>query len=136
MEDVLEYSLNKLKNANQKLKEGIEHAKDELDKDGVIQRFEFTFELLWKALKIYLEYQGIIVKTPRDSFVEAFRIDLISDEKIFLDMLEDRNNTTHIYDKETSEKIFNRIKKNYQTEIAKVIELLNKSLINALQKED
>jgi len=136
MEDVLEYSLNKLKNANQKLKEGIEHTKDELDKDGVIQRFEFTFELLWKALKIYLEYQGIIVKTPRDSFVEAFRIDLISDEKIFLDMLEDRNNTTHIYDKETSEKIFNRIKKNYQTEIVKVIELLNKSLINALQKED
>ena len=127
MEDVLEYSLNKLKNANQKLKEGIEQAKDELDKDGVIQRFEFTFELLWKALKIYLEYQGIIVKTPRDSFVEAFRIDLISDEKIFLDMLEDRNNTSHIYDKETSEKIFNRIKKNYQTEIAKVIELLNKS---------
>ena len=135
MEDVLEYSLNKLKNANQKLKEGIKQAKDELDKDGVIQRFEFTFELLWKALKIYLEYQGIIVKTPRDSFVEAFRIDLISDEKIFLDMLEDRNNTSHIYDKETSEKIFNRIKKNYQTEIAKVIELLNKSLINALQKE-
>ena len=40
MEDVLEYSLNKLKNANQKLKEGIEQAKDELDKDGVIQRFE------------------------------------------------------------------------------------------------
>jgi len=136
MEDVLEYSLNKLKNANQKLKEGIEQAKDELDKDGVIQRFEFTFELLWKALKIYLEYQGILVKTPRDSFVEAFRIDLISDEKIFLDMLEDRNNTSHIYDKETSEKIFNRIKKNYQTQIAKVIELLNKSLINALQKED
>ena len=136
MEDVLEYSLNKLKNANQKLKEGIEQAKDELDKDGVIQRFEFTFELLWKALKIYLEYQGIIIKTPRDSFVEAFRIDLISDEKIFLDMLEDRNNTSHIYDKETSEKIFNRIKKNYQTEIAKVIELLNKSLIIALQKKD
>ena len=127
MEDVLEYSLNKLKNANQKLKEGIEQAKDELDKDGVIQRFEFTFELLWKALKIYLEYQGILVKTPRDSFVEAFRIDLISDEKIFLDMLEDRNNTSHIYDKKTSEKIFNRIKKKYQTEIAKVIELLNKS---------
>ena len=136
MENVLEYSLNKLKNATQKLKEGIEQAKDELDKDGVIQRFEFTFELLWKALKIYLEYQGILVKTPRDSFVEAFRIDLISDEKIFLDMLEDRNNTSHIYDKETSEKIFNRIKKNYQTEIAKVIELLNKSLITALQKED
>ena len=136
MKDVLEYSLKKLKDAYQRLEEGVKQAKDELDKDGVIQRFEFTFELLWKALKLYLEHQGIIVKTPRESFVEAFRINLVGDEKIFLDMLEDRNNTSHIYDKETSEKIFNRIKKNYQTEIAKVIELLNKSLINALQKED
>ena len=124
MEDVLEYSLNKLKNANQKLKEGIEQAKDELDKDGVIQRFEFTFELLWKALKIQLEYQGIIVKTPRGSFVEAFRIDLISDEKIFLDMLEDRNNISHIYDKETADNIFNRIKSDYIPAIENVVNKL------------
>jgi len=124
MKDVLEYSLKKLKNAYKKLEEGVKQAKDELDKDGVIQRFEFTFELLWKALKIYLEHKGIIVKTPRDSFMEAFRINLISDEKIFLDMLEDRNNTTHIYDKVTSEKIFNRIKKTYTPEIVKIIDKL------------
>jgi nucleotidyltransferase substrate binding protein (TIGR01987 family) len=124
MKDVLEYSLKKLKDAYKKLEEGVNQAKDELDRDGVIQRFEFTFELLWKALKIYLEQKGIIVKTPRDSFVEAFRINLISDEKIFLDMLEDRNNTTHIYDKVTSEKIFNRIKKSYKHEIIKIIDKL------------
>jgi len=121
MKDVLEYSLKKLIDAHKKLEEGIEQAIDELDKDGIIQRFEFTFELLWKALKIYLEHQGILVKTPRDSFVEAFRIGLFDDEKIFLDMLEDRNSTSHIYDKETSEKIFNRIKKKYSSEIAKLI---------------
>jgi nucleotidyltransferase substrate binding protein (TIGR01987 family) len=132
MKDVLEYSIKKLKNAHQKLKEGIKQAKDELDKDGVMQRFEFTFELLWKALKLYLQHQGIIVKTPRDSLVEAFRIGLIDDEKIFLDMLEDKNNTSHIYDEETSEKIFSRIKKNYQAEITKVIELLDTSLKNYL----
>ena len=118
------YSLKKLIEAHKRLEEGIEQARDELEKDGVIQRFEFTFELLWKALKIYLEHQGIIVKTPRDSFVEAFRIDLFDDEKIFLDMLEDRNSTSHIYDKETSKKIFNRIKKNYSSEITKLIEQL------------
>lgn len=128
MKDVLEYSLKKLKDAYQRLEEGVKQAKDELDKDGVIQRFEFTFELLWKALKLYLEHQGIIVKTPRESFVEAFRINLVDDEKIFLDMLEDRNNTSHIYDKATSEKIFNRIKKNYLSEIAKIIDLLKASL--------
>ncbi len=124
MKDVLEYSSKKLIDAYKKLKEGIKQTKDELDQDGVIQRFEFTFELLWKALKIYLEHQGIIVKTPRDSFVEAFRIGLFDDEKIFLDMLEDRNITSHIYNKETSKKIFNRIKKNYSSEIAKLIEQL------------
>lgn len=125
MKDVLEYSIKKLKDAYKKLDEGIKQAKDELDKDGVIQRFEFTFELLWKALKIYLEYQGIIVKTPRESFMEAFRINIINDEKIFLDMLEDRNNTSHIYDKKTSEKIFNRIKNIYTPEIAKIIDILS-----------
>jgi len=128
MKDVLEYSLKKLKDDHKRLEEGIKQTKDELDKDGVIQRFEFTFELLWKALKIYLEHQGIIVKTPRDSFVEAFRINLFDDEKIFLDMLEDRNNTSHIYNKVTSEKIFNRIKKNYSSEIAKIIDQLKISL--------
>ncbi len=136
MKDVLEYSLNKLKNAHQRLIEGIEQVKDELDRDGVIQRFEFTFELLWKALKIYLEYQGIIVKTPRSSFVEAFRAGLIGNEKIFLDMLEDRNNTSHIYDKETSEKIYNRIKKNYRIEISRVVEMLETSLKDSTQEEN
>lgn len=135
MKDVLEYSLKKLIDAHKRLEEGIEQARDELDKDGVIQRFEFTFELLWKALKIYLEHQGIIVKTPRDSFVEAFRIDLFDDEKIFLDMMEDRNSTSHIYDKEISKKIFNRIKKNYSSEITKLIEQL-KAHIEKLKSQD
>ncbi|HEY4662244.1 MAG TPA: HI0074 family nucleotidyltransferase substrate-binding subunit [Candidatus Humimicrobiaceae bacterium] len=124
MKDVIEYSLKKLENACKKLKEGIDQATDELDRDGVIQRFEFTFELLWKALKINLENKGVIVKTPRDSFMEAFRVNLISDEKIFLDMLEDRNNTAHIYDKVTSEKIFNRIKRKYTPLIIKIIDKL------------
>ena len=70
-----------------------------------------------------------------DIALDGDKIDVREMRKL-KEKLEDRNNTSHIYDKETSEKIFNRIKKNYQTEIAKVIELLNKSLIDALQKED
>jgi nucleotidyltransferase substrate binding protein (TIGR01987 family) len=128
MKDELDYSITKLKKAYRKLSSGIKLTKDELDRDGVIQRFEFTFELLWKALKIYLENQGIIVKTPRDSFAQAFRINIISDEKIFLDMLEDRNNASHIYDEETSKKIFNRIKENYELKIKEVLIFLEKYL--------
>src|SRR5450830_1873962 len=98
-ENLSEYSLEKLKNAFSKLSEGAKIADDDLYRDGVIQRFEFTFELLWKTIKIYLENQGIIVRSPRESFKEAFKFNLIEDEKVFLDMLKDRNDTTHIYDK-------------------------------------
>ena len=122
MKKTLEYSIQKLEKAFLKLKDGAALAKDELDKDGVIQRFEFTFELLWKALKIFLEYQGIDVKTPRDSLKEAFRVELIEDEEAFLDMLEDRNKTSHIYDREESEEIFERIKSRYIQAIERVLE--------------
>ncbi|RLD17460.1 MAG: nucleotidyltransferase [Caldiserica bacterium] len=112
-EEQVKYSIEKLDNAFKRLKEGVSEVKSELEKDGVIQRFEFTFELLWKCLKLYLEYKGIRVNTPRDSFKEAFRIGIIDDEENYLNMLEDRNKTSHIYDKKTADEIFDRIKDVY-----------------------
>ena len=123
-ENLSKYSLEKLNNAFEMLSEGAKIADDDLYRDGVIQRFEFTFELLWKTLKIYLENQCIIVRSPRESFKEAFRLGIIEDEKLFLDMLKDRNDTTHIYDKETSENIFARIKQNYIPAIKEVLKNL------------
>jgi nucleotidyltransferase substrate binding protein (TIGR01987 family) len=125
MEDSFyQYSHEKLKNAFDKLNEGVDIAGDDLQRDGVIKRFEFTFELLWKTLKIYLENQGIIVRSPRESFKEAFKLNLIEDEKVFLDMLKDRNETTHIYDKETADKIFNRIRSDYIPAIENMVKKL------------
>jgi len=109
----INYSIGKLKDAVKRLEEGIEKSKDELDKDGVIQRFEFSYEILWKTLKIFLRYKGIEVKSPRDTFKEAFKFGLIDEEDRFLNMIEDRNKTSHIYDSETSKKIFERIKRVY-----------------------
>ena len=114
-------AIEKLNKAFLKLREGIESASTELEKDGVIQRFEFTFELLWKTLKIILEYKGIEVRSPRSAIKEAFKAGLIEDDEIFLDMLEDRNLTSHIYDEETSEEIFERIKKVYVPVLEKLI---------------
>jgi len=119
-----EYALSKLKDAFIRLKEGTEAAEDELDKDGVIQRFEFTFELLWKVLKIFLEDSGIEAKTPKESLKRAFKIGWLREEKVFLDMLEDRNKTSHIYDKETSEEIFERIKTTYLLAMENLLERL------------
>ena len=128
MKDELKYSFGKLKDAVNKLDEGINKAKDQLDQDGVIQRFEFTFELLWKALKLFLTDEGIVTKSPKEALKEAFRFGLIKDENIFLDMLEDRNQTSHIYSEDASKKIFERIKKKYLNEIKNVQEELSERI--------
>ena len=105
--------INNFEKALNKLKEAVEKAQDDLDKDGVIQRFEFTIELLWKSLKAILNYQGIECYSPRSCIKEAFKAYLIEDDEIILDMLEDRNKSSHIYSETTSEEIFERIKKVY-----------------------
>jgi nucleotidyltransferase substrate binding protein (TIGR01987 family) len=115
-------ALNKLKKAYQKLLAGASTAKEELETDGVIQRFEFTFELLWKALKILLEEKGIKALSPKDVFKEAFRLEWIENETVFLNMLEDRNRTSHIYDEKTSREIFENIKKDYLAAIKAIID--------------
>jgi nucleotidyltransferase substrate binding protein (TIGR01987 family) len=130
MKKELEYSLKNLSNALEKLEEGLKKTKDQLDKDGVIQRFEFTFELLWKTLKLFLEYQGIEAKTPRSSFKEAFKIGIIKDEELALDMLEDRNRTSHVYNKKIAGEIFNNIKNKYTSQIISILEELKRVNIN------
>ena len=122
MKDELKYSIEKFNKALSRLNIGIKKAKDQLDNDGVIQRFGFTFELLWKTLRLFLLSEGIITKSPKEALKESFRFGLIKDEEIFLDMLDDRNQTSHIYREDVSKEIVRRIKKFY---LSKLIELSN-----------
>lgn len=113
MKKEVEYSIKKLETAFQRLEEGINSVKDDLDKDGVIQRFEFTFELLWKTIKIYFEDKGILCKSPKDCLQQAFKYGLITNELVYLNMLNDRNKTSHLYDQSASEEIYTNIKSRY-----------------------
>ncbi len=124
----VELAIKKLKKAFERLKSAVEIAKDDLDKDGVIQRFEFTAELLWKTLKIILEYNKVECHSPRDCTKKAFRYALINDDEIVLDMLDSTNKSSHIYDEKTSEEIFNRIKEVYVDHIEKMIKSLSDQL--------
>ena len=128
MREILEHAVQRLGDAYSRLKHGVDTAKDELGKDGVIQRFEFTFELLWKTLKIFLEYEGINIKSPRESLKEAFRVGFIEDEETCLDMFEDRNLTSHIYDEKLSDEIYKRIKSRYVQFTEKVLRTLKDKL--------
>ena len=125
MKDDMKIAFDKYVNALNSLAHGIKEANSELGKDGVIQRFEFTFELLWKSLKIFLNEEGIDCKSPKDCLKSAFKYGLIQDEQILLDILLDRNNSTHIYSKEESEEIFERIKNVYVFEFIKIKSELN-----------
>ena len=109
----IEISVNNFGKAVDKLIEGIKEADSELDRDGVLQRFEFSFELFWKTLRLILRFEGFDCQSPRSCIKEAFRNGYLTDGEIYLDMLEDRNLSSHIYDEQTSIDIFDRVKKNY-----------------------
>ncbi|HDL15131.1 MAG TPA: nucleotidyltransferase, partial [Euryarchaeota archaeon] len=79
------------KNAFDNLETAAKEAKTDLEIDGTIKRFELCYELSWKLIKEVMANQGIICKNPRDCFKQAFINDLISDEDIWLKMIEDRN---------------------------------------------
>ncbi len=124
----VELKLNKLRKAFVRLKEASYRAVDDLDKDGVIQRFEITVELLWKTVKAILEYNKLECFGPRDCIKVAFRNGLIDDDDIILDMLEDRNASSHIYNEQESERIFVRIRDVYIKSIEKIINRLSKKI--------
>lgn len=110
--DVL-IKIQNFNNTLSRLSEAVPTAEDALDRDGVIQRFEFTIETLWKALKAILLYQGIECYSPRNCIKEAFQADLLPDEEIILDMLADRNTSAHLHDEAKSIEVFDRIKNTY-----------------------
>ncbi|MCQ8118170.1 HI0074 family nucleotidyltransferase substrate-binding subunit [Methylomonas rosea] len=66
--------------------------------DIAAKRFEFTYEMAWKALKRWLDFQGIDARSPRAVFKEAFALGVLPDEKTWLDMIEMRNLSSHVYD--------------------------------------
>lgn len=74
-------------------------ALNEFERDGLVQRFEFTHELSWKLMKAYAEYQGFDgIGGSRDATRKAFEMSLISDGQSWMDMIKSRNETSHNYD--------------------------------------
>ncbi|MGL5964775.1 MAG: nucleotidyltransferase substrate binding protein, partial [Fusobacteriaceae bacterium] len=81
--------------------------------DATIQRFEFVYELSWKLMKSYLDYNGVGVTSPRETFRESFKSGIIDDATQWIKMMENRNRTSHTYDEATAWEIYEKIKKEY-----------------------
>lgn len=99
-----------------------------LEKEGLIQRFEYTFELAWKTLKDYMEAQDVESKFPRETIKRAFQYELIQNGEAWMDMLEKRNLIAHTYDEERFNFAIKKIKEEYYDEITQVHSLLGGKL--------
>lgn len=95
---------------------------------ALIGAFESTFELGWKTLKDYLKFSGIHVALPRDIIKQAFHYNLIEDGQMWIDMMEDRNIRSHVYDEEKAMAAILNIKNNYIAAIIQVHTLLKYKL--------
>ena len=87
---------------------------DEIIKEGLIQRFEYTHELAWNVMKDYAESQGNNeVGGSKDSTREAFQLKLIEDGEAWMDMIKSRNKTSHTYNEVTADEIYHKILNDY-----------------------
>lgn len=115
------------KKSTNRLNEALKEEVTDLEIDGILHRFEFTFELAWKTMKDCLEDQGIVskIKTPREIIKEAVTAGLIDNGEIWMDMMILRNELSHLYDEEASREIFDDIKEKYILEINKLVKKLD-----------
>ncbi len=95
------------------------------DLSGIIKSFEIMYELSWKALKYLLETGGHEVTVARDVIAKAYQTNLIHHEKLWINMIKDRNLTVHTYDEEFAKKMVDRIKADYADCFEEVQEVIS-----------
>ncbi len=94
----------------------------DIEQQGIIQSFEFSFELAWKTLKDYLEAQGITCQFPREVIKKAFHHQIISKGEIWLDMLGKRDLLAHTYDEAMAMESYRLIKHDFSPELKKLVQ--------------
>lgn len=124
------YRFESFSRACSRLREAAENHPNELsdlEREGLIQRFEYTFELAWKTLKDRLEHDGMrIVPTPTPRYVirAAYENGMIDDGQAWIDMLTDRNAMSHEYDLEAFEAVAEQVHRRYLELLEELLMLL------------
>ena len=110
-------------------------ALNEFERDGLVQRFEFTHELSWKIMKAYAEYQGFDgIGGSRDATRKAFEMSLISDGQSWMDMIKSRNETSHNYDGSMADDVVDSIINRFYPLLAEFYQKMNS--LSALTPDD
>ena len=104
---------------------------NELEEQGMIQSFEYTYELAWNTMKDLFEAQGETgILGSRDAFRLAFRRGLVEQGEVWMDMIKKRGLTSHTYDEQVAREITTSIRTAYFPEFVRLAERLE-----ALSKE-
>ncbi len=113
----------------------IQETKDEYIKNpnkfmmmALIQAFEICFELAWKTQKDYLQYLGFEIAGPRDAIKQAFASGVIFNGEVWLEMLESRNLSTHLYDENRMKNISDKIASQYVEEFMVLKKLIESKI--------
>lgn len=101
---------------------------EDRDFAGIIQNFEFTYELCWKTLKLILEQNGIAAQFPKACFQEAFKFDLIAGNEVWKEIQEARNLSVHTYDKKLAKKLYADIRDRYVKVFLESVEKMRKTV--------
>ena len=115
LSEAIDYVKNDLKVNESDLEIGDSYeVLEEIIKEGLIQRFEYTYELAWNMMKDYAMYQGNPeIGGSRDAIRYAFSSNLIADGDVWMDMIKSRVKTSHTYNKEMATHIYLKIIEDY-----------------------
>ena len=98
----------------------------ELEMQGLVKAFEYTYELAWTTMKDFLEYRGQSdIYGSRDAIRKAFEFGLVEDGSLWMEMLQSRNKTSHTYNEETAREICLAVTREYYPAFAQLIKKLN-----------
>ena len=109
--DKLEADLKILIKALSSLENALALPLNDIVRDAVIQRFEYTFELTWKTLKVAGEYMGTECNSPREAIKTGFKLGWIQSPDLWFEAMEARNKTSRTYDEDTAKDVYAVAKK-------------------------
>lgn len=102
---------------------------EERDKAGIIQAFEYSFELAWKTIQKLSVPHSKHIGSPKQAFQAAFELGWIQEEALnsWIDMIHDRNLTSHTYQEDVAEEILQRIRGNHLQHLKELLSVLENS---------
>jgi nucleotidyltransferase substrate binding protein (TIGR01987 family) len=98
---------------------------NDLEVAGLVQTYEFTFELCWKTLKDKLVFEGYEVNSPRETIKKAFEMGLVKDVDQWLEALDSRNLFSHTYEDEIAKQAITLIKEKFEPMLQACVGKLN-----------